>query len=397
MAKRTMIISCPNCATRYAVPDTAIGVEGRTVRCAKCKHSWFQEPPESLLVEAETETVDGSSQTAPTAPREAATEPASSEPPSVSAPSPPPPEGASAEPAPEEPVSGPATQRGPVIPKPVGATTPDTVGSPPRIPTPPAPANEPDGEVGEAVDGPSVSHWTTSDADMSSIAAQARSAGAESAQTRSEDAPDSEAGFGFERDPLASSFPDTLAEEDEPESEYSEGATPFDDDYESRYAEGEDEEDVSQFEYRAPFTARRNPLKMWTIAAVVFALMAGGTAIAVNYVGLPAGLPFNRPTFGIGKPDLVLNFPAAQQRKEILETGVEIFRVRGSITNAGTETETVPRLIVVFVDENDKEIFSKTVVPAKNELAPGESLNVTEGISDYPAEARRARLGWAPS
>lgn len=41
-----MIISCPACATRYVVPDSAIGLEGRTVRCAKCKHSWFQEGPE---------------------------------------------------------------------------------------------------------------------------------------------------------------------------------------------------------------------------------------------------------------------------------------------------------------------------------------------------------------
>lgn len=40
-----MIIACPACKTRYAVPDSAIGVDGRTVRCAKCKHSWFQDGP----------------------------------------------------------------------------------------------------------------------------------------------------------------------------------------------------------------------------------------------------------------------------------------------------------------------------------------------------------------
>ncbi|MBI2240009.1 MAG: zinc-ribbon domain-containing protein [Magnetospirillum gryphiswaldense] len=39
-----MLIGCPSCATHFSVPDKALQPKGRTLKCAKCGHKWFQGP-----------------------------------------------------------------------------------------------------------------------------------------------------------------------------------------------------------------------------------------------------------------------------------------------------------------------------------------------------------------
>jgi hypothetical protein len=138
-------------------------------------------------------------------------------------------------------------------------------------------------------------------------------------------------------------------------------------------------------------------VRMWTFAAAIFAVLATGTVVAVNTYGLPDWVPISRPTFGIGQPGLELDFPAAQQRKEELPSGETIFQVRGTITNSSRETMDVPNLLVVFSDARQREVGDWVVAPTKRQLAPGETVTVTEAIANIPPGAAVAALGWAPN
>ncbi|GAB5348330.1 zinc-ribbon domain-containing protein [Alteriqipengyuania sp. 357] len=240
-----MILTCPACDTRYAVPDSAIGADGRTVRCARCRHSWFQEGTELDLETLEKEGL------------------------------------VEAEP------------------------------SPPQA----------------------------------------------------------------ERQPWHDVPP--IGGEDRPEKP--------------------SVDDRSQFSAEPPFRPRRNPLKMWGMAASLFAVIAIGTIAAVSYAGLPDWVPVSRPTFAMNEPDLVLEFPADQQDRRTLPDGSEYFGVAGQIKNVGRETKAVPPVLIVLYDSRNRRVYNWEILPRQGRLRPGETLSINEAITDLPKSARFAEIGWSPS
>ena len=320
-----MIIACPACATRYVVPDSAIGVDGRTVRCAKCRHSWFQDGPELAVP------------LTPTAFAPAAAEPA----------------------APAQPPAAPAEAEAPAATPEPDVANPDDV-----------PANEPD----------------TSEADWDQ---QEPARWSEPPAVVPEPEPDVTA------DPAPKLAPDP---EPEPPTSFAEDELPPPPPSAAPLSADEPEADdgYSRFAHEPLFRPRRNPARMWTIAAVLFAVVALGAVAATAWFGLPSWVPFAHPLFAEEQPGLKLDFPAKMQGQRPLSDQTWFFEANGTVTNVAQSARSVPTILAVLKDARGRIVFNAELHSPKRVLAPGESVSINEALVSVPKAAVKAEYGWKP-
>lgn len=276
-----MILVCPNCATRYVVPDSAVGTNGRQVRCAACKHSWFQAPP--VLPERET-------------------------------------------PVAATPVEAPAATPEPVAPP---APSPASVAPPPPV-VAPDPVVEEDAAVAAE---PSVA---------SPVEA-----------------------------PVA------------PPTDHR-----FDDIYAGARVYPAEE---SPFASIPAVKARRNPLKLWTYAAIGFCLIVAALGGAFTYFGPPAWMVSMGLVAEEGDPDLLFYLSKPAERRK-LPTGEEYFAFGARIVNSGTQALPVPPVLVQLRDRQNRLVFSWTTKADKTRLKPGEEASINESRIDIPKNAENLSL-----
>lgn len=288
--EQAMLLVCPECRTRYVVPDSAIGANGRQVRCANCRHSWFQE----------------------------------------------------------------------------GLSSP---------PAPPAPA----------IAAPPVASMF----DEPLAEAESTSPPPESEPTFSNAAP----GFAsFDDEPRAKEAIERDRVEEKPDlpprfepSSIAAVPEPL------AYAETAPQIDTrSQFAHEPPFRPRRNPAKLWTYAAIAFALLVAGLGAATWHFG------WLDNSFGttIAEPDL----------KIILHDNLELgrdadgspyFIASGSIVNPTAQTQKVPEMLVTLKDASGRPVYSWTMKAPVRTLAPGAKSDFSQLRRDVPLAASRISVGWA--
>lgn len=134
---------------------------------------------------------------------------------------------------------------------------------------------------------------------------------------------------------------------------------------------------------------RRNPARLWTIAAVVAALLMVGALAALYYVGpqrIAAWL-----SGGGGATDALrfIDRPKVQ-------ISAQMTTVTGEIRNDSDETQRVPQIRADVTDGANRVIFSWTIAAPVTELAPGQSARFSGASTEVPRGGRSLNLSFGP-
>ncbi len=151
----------------------------------------------------------------------------------------------------------------------------------------------------------------------------------------------------------------------------------------------------SSFSHEPPFRPRRNPAKYWMIGAVAFAVLASGTAVAIQTFGLPGFITDYSLPFAEVEPDLKIDFPPDKQERRTLPNGTEYFSASGTIRNLSQRAQDVPPMLVVLRDAQNRVVFNWIINPPVDRLEPGQKADFRQAMVDVPRSATSAEIAWA--
>ena len=151
------------------------------------------------------------------------------------------------------------------------------------------------------------------------------------------------------------------------------------------------EEPVSydSFTHEPPFKARRNPARMWTLLALLAALLMLGAVAAMSYFGVPA-IGGQR---GGSETSLIIQSTREPDRTT-LESGNELLTVYGRVVNRTEAPQPVPPIRAELRDSQGRVVYSWAISAPVSELAQGASTNFNSAVVDVPASVKRLKLNF---
>lgn len=141
---------------------------------------------------------------------------------------------------------------------------------------------------------------------------------------------------------------------------------------------------------------RRNPARLWTAAAVLFALLVIGGGAAAAYFGVPPAVRDMFTIAGAAEPDLVIELPEGAQDHRTLPDGTIYFAANGTIINPTDRPQRVPPILAELRDAQDRIVYSWVIDPPIAVLPPGERRGFSEAKVDIPRAAETLTASWAP-
>lgn len=315
-----MILNCPSCAARYVVPDNAIGIQGRQVRCASCKHSWFQEAPQIDIEDAQTPPVT-------------------------------------------------------IAPKSVQDNiTKDNA------------SKDINDQAGSGDGNPVDAKIVASDHDKNAdVPAKQETNWPEEEKIK-------ETETVQPSDPLISSKTSNLNDDASSPSLFNKtaGQTSSEPREPNEYVQALAPTPPAPFDTEPPFKARRNPAKLWTIAAIAFAcIMMIIAAILWSSGALEGSLSRETVTSEL---ELILN-----DNHEINETqdGRRFVIASGTIVNPTQQELVVPDMLAILLDDDGRELYIWEIPAPIQTLGPGAKVEFSGAARDnVPRAASDIAIDW---
>lgn len=151
----------------------------------------------------------------------------------------------------------------------------------------------------------------------------------------------------------------------------------------------------SSFAHEPPFKPRRNPAKLWTIAAVAFASLVILSGAALYVFGPPNWFE-NYQMASVDDTPLLIELSQKQDRRT-LPDGTEYFAASGTIINPTDSEQSVPAMLVILRDASGRIVYSWKMKAPTKAMAPGAKINFNEAKLDVPRAASQLEVGWADS